>query len=121
VAEVLTPTQLRMARAALRLTTRALAASVGLSAMAISRYEQGDTGVLSMATALRLTQWFKERRLYFGPKDGVCLGADVFASERWLGLACYELLREHGIPPSSADLLRAYARFQDHQGSAKHA
>jgi len=103
----MSPTQLRMARAALALSARALGKAVGVSAMAISRYEHGDTAVMSMATVIRLTAWFEAQRVYCGPKDGVCCRANVFASERWLGLACYQLLLEHGIQPSSADLLAA--------------
>ncbi len=106
----MSPKQLRMARAALDLTTRALGQAVGVSAVAITRYEHGDTAVMSVATATHVAAWFEAQRVYFGPKDGVCLSANVFASERWLGLACYQLLQEHGIHPSSADLLAASDR-----------
>jgi transcriptional regulator with XRE-family HTH domain len=107
---MLTPTQLRMARAALHLTTRDLGKRVQVSAMAVSRYENGDTGVMSVETVMRMERFFHEHRLYFGPKDGVCVGQNVFASERWLGLACYQLLKDKGIQPNSTDLLEAYHR-----------
>ncbi len=107
---MITPTQLRMARAALDLTTRALGAKVGVSAMAISRYENGDTRVMSVETMVHVEAYFHEHRVFFGPKDGVCVGQNVFASERWLGLACYQLLKDHGIQPSGTDLLEAYQR-----------
>jgi hypothetical protein len=80
--------------------------------MAISRYEHGDTTVMSMATVTRLTAWFEAQRVYCGPRDGVCCGVNVFRSERWLGLACYQLLQDHGIQPSSADLLAAGDRVR---------
>jgi len=107
---MITPAQLRMARAALDLTTRQLGEAIGLSAMAVSRYERGDLSVMSVATAQRLAAWFTERRVFFGPADGVCLRQNAFAQERWLGLACYQLLRDHNILPSSSDLLTAYQR-----------
>ena len=107
---MLTPTQLRMARAVLNLSLRALGASLGLSAMALSRYEQGDTTVLSVSTVARIQAYCQEWQVYFGPKDGVCVGTNVFLSERWLGLACYQLLQDHGIHPSSAELLEAEQR-----------
>ena len=107
---MLTPIQLRMARAALALSTRALGEQLGVSAMALSRYENGDTAVMSVQTVQRLEVYFHEHRLFFGPKDGVCVGENVFASERWLGLACYQLLKDRGVQLSSRDLLEAYQR-----------
>jgi transcriptional regulator with XRE-family HTH domain len=115
---MITPAQLRMARAALDLTTRQLGEAVGLSAMAVSRYERGDLSVISVATEQRLTVWFTEQRVFFGPADGVCLTQNAFAQERWLGMACYQLLRDHGILPSSTDLLTAYQRAN---GETAHA
>jgi transcriptional regulator with XRE-family HTH domain len=109
---MITPLQLRMARAALALTTRELGTMVGVSAMAISRYERGDTGVMAVATIEKLTHYCHEQGVFFGPKDGVCYGENVFASERWLGVACYELLLEHHITPTSRDLLDAWHRAQ---------
>jgi transcriptional regulator with XRE-family HTH domain len=112
---MITPTQLRMARAALDLTTRTLGEKVGVSAMAVSRYENGDTGVMSVETMLHIEAFFHEHRVFFGPKDGICVGENVFASERWLGLACYHLLKEHGLQPSSRELLEAFERAQGGQ------
>jgi transcriptional regulator with XRE-family HTH domain len=109
---MITPTQLRMARAALDLTTRDFGEHTGVSAMAISRYENGDTGVMSVETVRRLEDYCRDHHIFFGPKDGVCVGENVFATERWLGLACYQLLQEHGIQPSSRELLDAYTRSQ---------
>lgn len=107
--------QAHMARAALRLTTRALAREVGLSATAISRYERGDETALSVATAARLQNWFEQQRVFFGPKQGVCLGENVFYAERWFSLACYQLLQEASITPSSSELLAAYQRAESAQ------
>jgi transcriptional regulator with XRE-family HTH domain len=112
---ILSGCQLRMARAALTLTTRQLGERVGLSAMAISRYEHGDTRVISVKTMQSLVTFFTTQRVFFGPKDGVCVGQDVFAGERWLGLACYRLLQDNGVHPTSRDLLEAFARMQGEQ------
>lgn len=107
---MITPRQLRMARAALDLSLRDLAAALNLSAMALSRYENGDLGVMSVQTVLALGDFFTVRGVFFGPRDGVCVGHNVFHSERWLGLACYQMLKEAGISPTSRELLDAYAR-----------
>ena len=79
----MTPEQLRMGRAALKMTTRESAAEVGLSHTAIANFERGDESVMSVgdcekaggvvswpARVLRTAAW--------------CLvDSDVFASERW--------------------------------------
>ena len=107
---MITPRQLRMARAALDLSLRDLGAALDLSAMALSRYENGDLSVMSIQTVLEIGAFFGAHGVYFGPRDGVCVGQNVFASERWLGLACYQLLKDNGISPSSRELLDAYQR-----------
>lgn len=99
-----------MARAVLDLTTRELGKELGISAMAISRFESGDENVISLATARKAESWFRERRVFFGPKHGVCLDQDVFAQERWFSTACFKLLEEAGITPSSADLIAVHKR-----------
>lgn len=50
------------------------------------------------------------QRVFLGPKDGVCIGSDAFAQERWFASACYQLLKEHGIAPGSAALIKAHDR-----------
>ena len=107
---MLTPCQLRMARAALHVSLRTLGASLGLSGMALSRYENGDCSAISVATALDIEAFFVAQGIFFGPKDGVCVGTNIFQSERWLGLACYQMLKDHGISPTSRQLLDAYDR-----------
>lgn len=104
---------MRMARAAMKLTTREAGEALGLSAMAVSRYEKGDESVISVATAKRITEWFEGNRIFFGPKDGVCIGQDVFREARWWSSALFQLLRENNIKPSSADVIAAYRRFID--------
>ncbi len=106
----MTPEQLRMGRAALKMTTRELAAAVGLSHTAIANFERGDESTMSVATAKRLESWFIDRRVFFGPKHGVCLDSDVFATERWYSTALFKLLDEAGINPSSSELIAAGRR-----------
>ena len=102
----MTPEQLRMGRAALKMTTREFAAEVGLShTTAIANFERGDESVMSVATAKRLEAWFRGWRVFFGPQHGVCLDSDVFASERWYLTALFKMLDEAGIHPSSSDLI----------------
>lgn len=108
--ELISPTQMRMARAALDLNVREFGKATGISGMAVSRYERGDERVISVATARRVTEWLTTQRIYLGPKDGVCLGSDAFAQERWFATACYQLLKEHGIAPGSAELIKAHDR-----------
>jgi transcriptional regulator with XRE-family HTH domain len=109
---VLSPRQLRMARAALDLSTRALGARVGLSAQTISRYERGHLGVLSLQTMERLVAFLTAQGVFFGPHDGVCLQEDAFADDCWFGLACYQILLDLGMHPSSRALLDAFKRAQ---------
>jgi len=108
----MTPEQLRMGRAALKMTTREFAAEVGLSHTAIANFERGDESVMSVATAKRLEAWFRGRRVFFGPQHGVCLDSDVFASERWYLTALFKMLDEAGIHPSSSDLIAAGRRAE---------
>jgi transcriptional regulator with XRE-family HTH domain len=110
-----------MARAALHLSLRELAARLDLSAMALSRYENTDTSAISVQTMQRIAAFFTAQGVFFGPKDGVCIGVDVFHSERWLGLACYQLLVEAGVTPTSRALLEAYARLMEQAPPAEHA
>ena len=105
--------QLRMARAALQLTMRQFGAAVGLSAMAIARYERGDRSVMSVETAERLATWLEEQGVFFGPADGVCLKKNTFADERFFGNACWQLLHEHRIFPSSRELIEAHTRLKE--------
>lgn len=76
---MVTGTQMRMARAALHLSTRDLSQHVGVSANAISRYERGDYGVLSAETVVRITAFFSQQDIFFGPAHGVSVGVDSFA------------------------------------------
>jgi len=108
----MTPEQLRMGRAALKMTTREIGAAVGLSHTAIANFERGDESTMSVATAKRLEAWFIDRRVFFGPKHGVCLDSDVFAAERWYSTALFKLLDEAGIHPSSSELIAAGRRAE---------
>lgn len=108
----MTPAQLRMARCYLTLTTRELGRKLEISANAISRFERGDENVMSVATANNIEKWFADQCIYFGPKDGVCIGSNVFASDRWYSTALFKLLDEAGIHPSSTDLIEAGKRVE---------
>jgi len=107
---MITPKQFRMARSALYMTTRKLADELGISAMAVSRFERGDERVISVETARKAEEFFRSRSVFFGPKDGICLVQDVFAQERWFSSALSKLLNEAGINPSSKDLIDAHNR-----------
>lgn len=109
----ITPAQLRMARAALSMTMREAATWLDLSAMAISRFERGDESVISVATAKRIAEWFQTRRVYFGPKDGVCIDSDAFAQERWYAAGLFQLLKERDAVPSSTELIEAAKRARE--------
>jgi transcriptional regulator with XRE-family HTH domain len=104
---MITHYQFRMARAALGLTTRELGAELNLSAMAISRFERGNETVISVATAKHAEAWFRDHQVFFGPKDGVCLGENVFAQERRILWALYRILRLAGIESSSSEIIVA--------------
>jgi transcriptional regulator with XRE-family HTH domain len=110
---MITPKQFRMARAVLDLTTRGIGKELGISAMAVSRFERGDENVLSLATARKAEAWFRDQRVFFGPKHGVCLNQDVFYQERWFSTACFKLLQEAGITPNSKDLIKANKRAKN--------
>ncbi len=107
---MITPTQMRMARAALRLSMREAAKKLGVSHNAIARYEREDEAAMSVATVNRIGKWFISQRVYFGPKDLVCVGSDAFYQERWMSIACWQLMKEANLAPSSTDLIGAYKR-----------
>lgn len=109
----ITPDQMRMARAALRLSTRAFGQALGLSAVAVSRYERGDESAISVATARRIAEWFEKQRVFFGPKDGVCIGEDVFSQDRWYTRGLFQLLKERDAIPSSTELIAACKRANE--------
>lgn len=75
--------------------------------MAVSRFERGDETVISLATAKRAEEWFQNRQVFFGPKNGVCFGENVFEQERRYLVAFYQLLRNAGIEPSSTEIIAA--------------
>lgn len=106
----MTPEQLRMARAADNKTLRELGEILEVSAVAINRYEHGEEGRLGRLTLERATEYFRRQRIYFGPKHGVCIGEDVFSTERWYAGALFQLLKESGVIPSSTELLAAGKR-----------
>ena len=112
---ILSAAQMRMARAGLSLTTRELGDAVGLSAMSISRYERGELKVISIATMQALLAFFQKRGVFFGPKDSISLRENVFQADRWFMLACFRLLEDHGIHPTSTMLCDAYRRQEEGQ------
>lgn len=89
------------------MTTRELGAELGISAMAVSRFERGDETIISLATAKRAEEWFQNRQVFFGPKNGVCFGENVFEQERKYLVAFYQILKNAGIEPSSTEIIAA--------------
>lgn len=106
----MTPEQMRMARAADNKTLRELGEILEVSAVAINRYEHGEEARLGRLTLARAAEYFRSQRIYFGPKHGVCIGEDVFSTERWYADALFQLLKEAGAIPSSTELLEAGKR-----------
>lgn len=105
----MTPIQARMARAAMAMSLRDLAAVMDVSAQALGRWENGDD-CLSARTVQRLEQYYREHRIYCGPGQSVGVDQDALAQERFLCIALLQLLHEAGVHPSSGDLLAAYDR-----------
>lgn len=101
----MTPTQLRMARAALHMTMRDMSDVLGCTASAVGGYEKGDESKLGWATLAEAERYFTSNRVFFGPKDSVCVGADVFEQDRWYATALFQLLKEGGGVPISTELL----------------
>ncbi len=99
-----------MARAALRLSSRQVGEILGVSHGAICRYERSDEDVISLRTVMKAKEFFESKGIFFGPKDGVCVGQDAFTGDRWFTTACLQLLKEAGITPSSTELLAAHRR-----------
>lgn len=107
---MISPAQFRMARAASSQSLRDMAIRLGKSVNALSRFERGDTSVISQKTILEAKLIFEGFGLFFGPADGVCIKQNVFDQERMLQQAFYRLLNDHGVYPSSSDILSAYKR-----------
>ena len=76
---MITPKQFRMARAVLGLTRHGIGKELGISTMTVNRFESGDESVISLETSKLAEEWFRDRRVFFGPKNGVCIDQDVFA------------------------------------------
>ena len=116
----MTPEQLRMGRAALKMTTREFAAEVGLSASDCqfrARRRKRDVGcdcekaggVVSWpARVLRTAAWCL-------PRGRVCQRALV------LDGAMFKMLDEAGIHPSSSDLIAAGRRAESSNPKLKGA
>ena len=88
----MTPAQMRMARAALNIGVKTLAHDTGVSRGALSRFESSQRTRLNSAE--KVEQYFASRGIYFGPKDAVAVGVDIFASDRWLAGAMVDLLQQ---------------------------
>ncbi len=116
---MITAIQLRMARAAKNMSLRELGKELNLSAVAISRYEQGDSTVIAVDRITQIKRYFESAGIYFGPKNSIAIGENIFLHEKWLGLACYQLLVEHAIAPSSKELLEAVQRARDNNCCGK--
>jgi transcriptional regulator with XRE-family HTH domain len=110
---MISPESMRMARAALQMSLRDLGFEIGVSANALSRHERGDENVISAATVIRAQNFFNERKIYFGPANGVCIGQDVFAQSRLMRASLSIILHQHGIYPSSSELIAAYSACEE--------
>ena len=105
--------QMRMARAALDWTMAELSAELEVSKMAISKYERGVMNVIGVDTIVRAKLLFERHGLFFGPRNGVCVGVNVFHTENLITIALHKLLAENNIHPTSGELLSAYKRAVD--------
>mgnify|MGYP000541811774 CR=1 FL=1 len=106
----LAPQQMRMARAALKLTLRDLAFHIGVSAQYLSRLENGAAEPDD--TAYKIKKHYERAEIVFGPSHTVSVNRDVVSAERELSEALWQLCTEQGVWPSSHDLRMAHARFQ---------
>ena len=100
----MTPVQCKMARAAANMSMTELSKRIGLSAMAISRYENNDYSVISVATLKRIEDYFNSIRIYFGQKNGVCVGSDIFAENKQVIDGMCKAIARHGIQFDSKDV-----------------
>lgn len=83
---MISPSQMRMARAALSLSQAQVGASVGMSAMKIMRIEKGITDA-SASDIKRITMFFENNGLEFTDSDGVRFDRDVV--QLYKGEDCY--------------------------------
>lgn len=104
---MISPIQFRMARAASGLSMAYIADLLGVSRQAINRYEDKGEG-LGYAKLCEFETWCRKNRIYFGPAQSVSIDQDAMAQERWMVIALSTILYDHGIYPSSADLIAAY-------------
>jgi transcriptional regulator with XRE-family HTH domain len=105
----MTPLQARMARAACGVTIEEVCAVIGISRMALNNAEQGRKP-LGLPRWSLLQQWYEQRGVLFGPGHWVGMGADVMAQDKAMILALFALLHEHGIQPTSAEIVAALHR-----------
>jgi transcriptional regulator with XRE-family HTH domain len=109
---VITGLQMRMARAALGWSCEDLAGKLGVSKMAVSKFESRAEGLgrVKVGAAEGL---FGASRIFFGPGHAVAVGQDVFAQERWLACALMQLVQEAGLAPGSRELIEAARRAEE--------
>ena len=108
---MITGMQCRMARASLGFGLRELGDEIGCSHMAIKKFEEGGDS----AFAQKIEAYFLARGIYFGPKDGVCIGEDVFNQERKLIACLWQILSSHGVQPSSRELIENMPGIENNQ------
>lgn len=105
----MTPVQARMARAALCLPAGEVAQRLQVSRMALWRFEHGEGGI-GQDTIDRLQGFYEARAVVFGPGHWTGTGPDVMQQTRLMVSGLWLILHEHGITPSSKDLIAAYQR-----------
>jgi len=98
-----------MARAALTLTAQAVCQFLGISRVALNNAEAGRKPLGSQTWA-RLQAFYADKGILFGPHHWVGTGTHVIHQEGVLVLALWRLLQEHGVTPSSQEVLAAYQR-----------
>ena len=103
----MTPEQMRMARAALNWSLRDFGKMLDVSAAAISEWERGKEWKLSSETIDRAETIFNGQRVFFGPKNGVCMDQDVFKTDSFYAAGLFQLLVDAGHIPNSTELIAA--------------
>jgi len=104
-----TSIQARMARAACGLSAQDICAFLGVSRVALNHAEAGRKP-LGAPTWARLEAFYADKGILFGPHHWVGTGTHVIHQEGVLVLALWRLLQEHGVTPSSQEVLAAYQR-----------
>ena len=80
---------------------RELAEEIGCSHQAIKKFEDGANS--QYAGAIQF--YFESQRVFFGPRESVSVGENVFLQDRRMIYALNQILQRNGITPSSDEIL----------------